>query len=483
MPPPAPTSDPILDYVLLRFSEHDSLSVRDACQGVQIFGETGSGKTSGSGALLARSYLAAGLGGLVLTVKVDEIEVWRKYARETGRQDDLIVIGEGSNLRFNMLNYECQSDAGGLGLTRNLVELFIAIDEIVARERGRSGGASEQFWQNELRKIAANAVETLRLAGEEISFRNITSIILTAAHSREELADLMWSEESFCYKIIARIESLIDQKKLSHADVEDWKVTRDYWRNEFPTMPEETRANVVSSFTGLVDVFLRGMLREQFCTLSDVSLDDTFRGKIIVLNLPIKRFHDAGLIAQVVFKFIWQRAAERRTIRANTLPAFLWIDESQNFVSPREHSFLSTARGARICTVFLTQNLPNYYAQLGGDNKAEAIAQSMLGNLATKIFHNNGCIVTNRYATELFARTWQPKSSYSLAEDDDRYKLQEQTSIELLDQVIPHEFTILATGGPQNDELVEGIIHQGGRVFAASGTNYLKVVFPQNMTS
>ena len=67
-------------------------TVRDAVEGVQIFGGIGSGKTSGSGRMIALKYLKAGFGGLVLTVKPDEKEDWVGYARLAGREDDLIVV-------------------------------------------------------------------------------------------------------------------------------------------------------------------------------------------------------------------------------------------------------------------------------------------------------------------------------------------------------------------------------------------------------
>ena len=38
-------------------------SLNDAFQGVQVFGATGSGKSSGSGQALARAFLEANLGG------------------------------------------------------------------------------------------------------------------------------------------------------------------------------------------------------------------------------------------------------------------------------------------------------------------------------------------------------------------------------------------------------------------------------------
>ena len=67
-------------------------SLNDAFQGVQILGGTGSGKSSGSGQALARAFLDANLGGLVLTAKTDEVFTWKKYAEAAGRLDDLLIV-------------------------------------------------------------------------------------------------------------------------------------------------------------------------------------------------------------------------------------------------------------------------------------------------------------------------------------------------------------------------------------------------------
>ena len=47
--------------------------LNDAFQGTQILGGTGSGKSSGSGQAIARAFLEANMGGLVLTAKNDEV--------------------------------------------------------------------------------------------------------------------------------------------------------------------------------------------------------------------------------------------------------------------------------------------------------------------------------------------------------------------------------------------------------------------------
>ena len=69
-----------LDTPLYHFNESERFTIRQACEGVQIFGGIGSGKTSGSGAALAKSFLRNDFGGLVLCAKKDELETWLRYA-------------------------------------------------------------------------------------------------------------------------------------------------------------------------------------------------------------------------------------------------------------------------------------------------------------------------------------------------------------------------------------------------------------------
>ena len=90
-----------LNLPLIRFSEKrpDTWTLADACQGVLIMGELGSGKTSGSGQLLARQYLKAGFGGLVLCHKhdpqnprEDEATLWRNYLTETRQNRRWLIL-------------------------------------------------------------------------------------------------------------------------------------------------------------------------------------------------------------------------------------------------------------------------------------------------------------------------------------------------------------------------------------------------------
>src|SRR5688572_25787525 len=114
-----------LDTPLCLFSAEDAFTLRDACEGVQVFGGTGSGKSSGSGRTLAHAFLRAGFGGLVLTAKPDERALWEGYCRDTGREHDLCILGPGAPHRFNFLDYEFSRPGAGAGLTENIVQLFM----------------------------------------------------------------------------------------------------------------------------------------------------------------------------------------------------------------------------------------------------------------------------------------------------------------------------------------------------------------------
>ena len=112
-------------------------------------------------------------------------------------------------------------------------------------------------------------------------------------------------------------------------------------------MIEKIKQLAGSAFTSMADCFLRGMLRTLFCTDLTVKPEDTFDGKIIILNLPVKEYNELGQFAQVLFKFIWQRAVERRILplidpkkaEQNIRPVFLWADESQFFVNSYDALF------------------------------------------------------------------------------------------------------------------------------------------------
>ncbi len=495
--PSSPRDWPDDDEALLELSEDGKRAfpqnfwcLRDAFEGVQVFGGTGSGKSSGSGQALARAFLSANLGGLVLTAKTDEAANWRRWAKEEGRhENDLIAVGSDSGYEFNFLRYEMERPGAGSGHTENLVNLFCSVLESSERRQGQLGGG-DAYWQRSLKQLLRNAIDLAVLALDNIDLPSLYRIIASAPVSRQEAEQSSWRAESVCY-------ALLEEAQKRHAEGprhSDLELTREYWLKEFPGLATETRSVIVSTFTSMADCFLRGMLRKLFCSGLNFRPEDCFDGKIIILDLPIKEFNELGQFAQVLFKFVWQRAVERRIpagisregAQRAIRPVFLYADESQFFVNSYDALFQSTARSSRACTVYLTQNLPSYFASFGGASGRHE-AESFIANLQTKIFHANGDPTTNNWAAESIGKTRQIRVSGGSSEGMSRtgaggFNLTAGGTLVYDYPVQPAEFTVLSTGGPDHRFEVGSIVFQGGRQWYPNGTkprNFMRHSFSQ----
>ena len=97
----------------------------------------------------------------------------------------------------------------------------------------------------------------------------------------------------------------------------------------------------------------------------------TFHGAVIVLAMPTLTWNEDGIIAQQLFKYMWQRAVLSRNSlpeKHRERPLFLFSDEAQDTASTYDGEFLAMCRGSKCSVCYLTQSLPTYYSKMGGDN-------------------------------------------------------------------------------------------------------------------
>ena len=158
-------------------------TVRHAVEGVQIFGGIGSGKTSGSGYLLACKYLTNGFGGLVLTVKPDEKKMWQEFARLTGREDDLIILEPRGQHAFNFIDYETSIASGQSSLTDNVVEVLKTV--IRAGQEQSSGKSDDSFWETALDMLIFNVIDLCKLAFGRVTVNRLFDIVQTIPKSHD----------------------------------------------------------------------------------------------------------------------------------------------------------------------------------------------------------------------------------------------------------------------------------------------------------
>jgi len=423
-----------LNETLFTFGEREYFLGRDAVEGVSIMGSLGSGKTSGSGATIIRAMLKAGYGGLMLTSKPDDLAMLvQETFRGTGRNpgSDVVVLhptdlppgsmwpssalGPTHRFTINLLRYEFER---GGQLTANVVDVIHS-----GLSGHRPNTARDPYWDDALRELLVHAVDlsvmgTVLTSGKpDIRLDDILEIVSSAPSTQEAIESARF-KQGRCGTLIRLIDEA--RNRLSEPRFRDFQLTAGYWLQQFPGLAPETRSSIVGTFTSRVFGLLRSPLRELFCggTSPEVEPErslnvDPMSGtpKVIVVNLPVKLYQGVGRFAQMLYKTIWQHAAERRVAQVERQdpqwrPAFLLADEAQYFITPQDAGFQQTARSAMVSTVYLTQNLPNYYEAIG-----EHATHSFLGNLQTKVLHANGDPATNEWAERVFARAISPLSS------------------------------------------------------------------------
>lgn len=468
-----------LDTVLYHFNDNEPFTIRQACEGVQIFGGIGSGKTSGSGAALAKSYLRAGFGGLVLCAKKDELETWKDYARQTGRSESLLVFDASGDWRFPFLQYEINRAGAGAGYTENLVRLFTTVQEAIEQGKG-GGGGGDPYWMRAMQQLMRNAIDLCMIARGEVSVPLLYEVISSAPRNQEERDSPEWRQKSTCWQLLTEGNNKVRDKW----EQDDFDSTVSFWMEEFVNLDSKPRSSIVSMFTSMADNLLRRPFRMLFSEASSEGKNAfpelTHKGIVIVMNLPVKEYGNAGRAAQVVYKYMWQQAAERRDIAESPRPVFLWVDEAQNFASEYDMQFQATARSSRACTVYLTQNLPNYYAEMGGAHGKYRV-DSLVGNLQTKIWHANSDPETNKHAAETIGKRWQLRQSESVSYGGEKIGMSESQQESYDYDVIPQKFTKLKKGGPLNFNLVEAVVFQSGRIWSNNLT-YITSIFNQRNT-
>jgi len=463
-----------LDWPLFQWSPWDAFTLRNALESVAIFGELGAAKTTGSAAWILLKYLALGMGGVVCCVKPGDRELIESYARETGRADSLIVVSPGNRWRCNLMRYSLLRPGIVGSRVESIVSLLMTIVE--AAERGDRGGSQgDKFWQRSLRQILRNAVEICIAARGEVTMGMLNDTIGSAPRTHADVHNEQWQKDSLCYRLIEEAEL----KEKTEREQSDFELAARYFLREFPDMPNDTRGSILATYGVMADVLLRGHMADLFDGDTNFIPDLSFDGAIIVLDLPTKVYGASGVYVQSAFTYLWQMACEQRDVKLSPRPVFWFVDEAHELVCNYTPEFLATARSARVASVLISQNKPNYLAAMGGEAGRHRV-DAFLGNMGTKIFHANGDPETNRWASDTISEEIQTRMNFhgTVEQGQGRGGGSEAPGR----KVLPSEFTSLKKGGPQNGFMTDCIVYQTGASFRANDAEpYLRTSFKQQI--
>jgi type IV secretory pathway TraG/TraD family ATPase VirD4 len=477
-----PRFDP--STVIRELGDGEKFLISDATCHVAALGATGSGKTSGTGRFLALGYLGsdAEMGLIGLCAKITEKDQLVAWAKEAGRGEDIRIFdASGEHYRFNFLDWIAGYASEGAGLTSNVVALLEEIITALEPERP-NGGGENIFWEDELHHLLVADVELNQLSGYELSLTTMRDIVRSAPQSREQAKDPKWQQESACWFFLEKARVLCES-----ADAEtqaDYTECRAYWLDDFANLSEKPRSIITLMFTKLVQPFTARPLRKLFCTTTSLRPEDTFDGKVIIIDLPTQEYRLVGRIAALVWKYCWQVAVMRRKPAPEgqyLRPVCCFADEiADNFLSRGDLAFACVARQSAGCLLYLGQNISQFRKRLGGDDAFEACISNF-----QSIFVHQSTGPTCDWMARRLGETWESvvttgAGNTSLPERDGFPSVSSSVSLSEQHRFIlePSAFTTLKRGGPAYGFEVEAILYKGGHIFS-NGKPYKRLLFKQ----
>ncbi|HEY6251239.1 MAG TPA: hypothetical protein VI685_14875, partial [Candidatus Angelobacter sp.] len=353
-----------IDKPLYNFSDIDPYTLRSAFEGTLICGAPGSGKSSTSGKNLAYALLREPMsGGLVLTAKAEETRNWIGYARDCGREQDLIVFNADSGHVFDPLWYSWNRPGRGSADLETIIDLFSTLLSIGKQHIGIN---NDRFWELATEQLMRNVLVLLSLSGEPVSIGNMHRVIQSLPSRPGEFEEEAWQRESYCAGLINSIRER--QDSLTQAQWSDLDMATQYALKRWPGFDERPRSSIEMTWAGMADKFLFHPFARLFCSGRTTFVPEmtTHQGKIVIVDFPLLEYgYETGRLINILVKLIFQQAWLRRDLRQSGNPIFLWQDEFQYFVTRRDNAFQQTCRGARAAVVCLTQNILNLAEELG----------------------------------------------------------------------------------------------------------------------
>lgn len=489
-----------LDDTLLSFRDSSGvtkLSTAQLMTNVLITGNTGSGKTSSSGATIAMNGLKMGYGFLVFCVKETEAQRFVQYAKNAGREKDIVHVRPGSKHYFDFLRYESQPRYNGKSITSNIVACLKAVLSADMESKGRT---NEEYWSNALDELLTNTVDLCLLAFNSVTVDLLYEIVTCAPKSNSAPLDAEFdrmfmeimekAKVNVDTEVFQYIDSLPNTKKellkspinferevkSRFASVRTLHQIDKFFFHSYRSLSSKTRSIVESSFSGMLFRLLQEPLYSLFCKETNFQPEDVYDGKIIILDIPVLTYQKAGLDCQRLFKFIAQTAFKRRPAESER-PVIIWCDEAHILLMEEDTSFLSICREKRVANVMITQNISNFYYGLGSDRSDHKV-KSLLSLLSIKIFHCNDHMETNEWASRLIGEAFTEDYSYSdnLSE---KFSSSRTQSFKKERMVAPEAFLHLKTGGSTNQGYAEAYVILQGSPFH-DGLHHRKVAFKQH---
>lgn len=414
------------------------LSLKDLHTGINIFGSTGSGKTQSiMNPLLEQIFSQLNLpepteqekrdptfrespdfnawkddprqkvGGLILDRKGDFVDFVIYTMLRNGRpMTDLIIIDPEIELwRYNLLDAT---------LPKTIYAQYnsVRLAEMQKIDAAKSGGGNDKFWDEASRDTVAMLLHIL--------------VILKPRHTigLHHLARLVLKDElcqDYCNQAEEKTKARYRNNEIGldeyNADMEAITAVQNKWIKGEAEKIKPTLKLTVSQLLG--EFAANPKLQRIFCQNTNFDFKRVINeGKIVLFrggNTPIATSKKICVALKTDFQDMMTRragsAAEGAGLQ-NTRSVVFYVDEFQEFVSPKDSEYFAISRSAKNIPVVATQGVTSYKKAFAG-NDIETL--NLLQNITTTVFLKTLDKSTAEYGEQLAGEFEEYKEGESIS--------------------------------------------------------------------
>ena len=368
-------------------------------QNFLITGTIGTGKTSSAMYPFTRQLMEYNsknkqnkIGMLILDVKGNYYKQVKKYAKKYELQNDLIVLGLNSKIKYNPLHKPYLKPQVLANRLKTILMLF-------------SDNNSESFWLDKAEQILAESIKLCRLYNKGyVTFLELHKIITLTDYYKEKIEIL---------------RDMFISSKLSYKEIYDLNSSLEFFQNEFSKLDDRTIAILKSEISRITSTFISDYdISKTFCPkkeeLTFTGFSELIRkGKILVLNINIAEYRNLSKIIAAYLKLDFQTEIMSNLSKNKVRPTAFICDEYAEYVTKTDSEFFSLSREAKCINIISTQS----YSSIKNTLKDESSVKVIIQNLINKIWFRTDDIFTVEDAQKQLGKEEKTKISKSISEN------------------------------------------------------------------
>ena len=371
-------------------------------QNILITGTIGTGKTSSAMYPFTKQLIEFDckneknkIGMLVLDVKGNYYLKVSEFAKNCGREDDLIVISLGGEYKYNPLH---KPNLKPSILANRLKTIFLLF----------SPNNSESYWLDKVEQILTECIKLCRLYNNGyVTFEEIHKLI---------------SVDNYYEEKIEILRNKFSHNLFSHEDIYNLISSLNFFQKEFLSLDSRTLSILKSEITRITNVFVSDY--EIYKTFNPKEEELNFfgfedlinTGKIVVLNMNISEYKNLSKIIATYLKLDFQAEVMARlanNFEFSTRTVAFISDEYHEYCTVSDSEFYAQSREAKCINIVASQSYTSLLNSLNNKYSVEVIVQ----NLVNKFWFRTDDIFTIENAQKQIGKEDKEKLLKSISEN------------------------------------------------------------------